>query len=103
MGEVEIHGAEKTSFLKVAEAPMKGDTVIELSEVPQGWRVGDTLVISGTHKQGFTWLDGKRTFVESQDEEVRITKIEGGKITIDRALAYDHDTRAPTSSPMSPT
>jgi hypothetical protein len=91
-GQVDIHGAEKTSFLKVSDAPMKGDTVIKLAEVPEGWRVGDTVIISGTHKQGFTWVNGDRTFVESQDEEVRITKIEGGAITIDRPLVYDHDT-----------
>jgi hypothetical protein len=71
---------------------MKGDTVIKLAEVPEGWRVGDTVIISGTHKQGFSWVNGERTFVESQDEEVRITKIEGGAITIDRPLVYDHDT-----------
>lgn len=87
-GEVEIHGAEKTSFVKVDAAPMKGATVIDLGEVPIGWRVGDTIVITGTHKEG--WYAG--IYHESQDEEVVITAINGDKITIDRPLVYDHDT-----------
>ena len=67
--------------------------VIELAEVPEGWRVGDTIIVSGTHKQGWTWDNtAKGSIVESQDEEVAITKIEGGEITIDRPLVYDHDT-----------
>lgn len=93
-GAVEIHGAEKTAFVKVADAPMKGDTVIDLAEVPEGWRVGDTLVVSGTHKTGWTWSStlGKKIHVPSQDETVKIVKIEGGKVTIDKPLVHDHDT-----------
>ncbi len=60
LGEVDINGAEKTAFLKVAEAPMKGDTVIDLAETPEGWHVGDTIVLTGTHKTGWTWIDGGR-------------------------------------------
>ena len=91
-GAVEIHGAEKTSFLKVADAPMTGDKVIQLADVPEGWKVGDTILISGTHKEGWTWQGGEKVFVASQDEEVTITSITGGKITIDKPLAFDHDT-----------
>jgi hypothetical protein len=93
-GEVEIHGAEKTAFLKVAAAPMAGDREIQLAEVPDGWRVGDTIVVSGTHKEGWTWDNTLKKVVhrESQDEEVTITAITGGKITIDRPLEFDHDT-----------
>ncbi|MBO9437018.1 cadherin-like domain-containing protein, partial [Ruegeria sp. R13_0] len=90
-GEVEIHGAEKESFLKVDDAPMAGDTQIQLAEVPEGWQVGDTIVLSGTHKEGRQWA-GQRVHVESQDEEVTITAINGATISIDRPLQYDHDT-----------
>ncbi|QFT92010.1 Bifunctional hemolysin/adenylate cyclase precursor [Roseovarius sp. THAF9] len=93
-GEVEIHGAEKTTFLKVDDAPMAGDTQITLEEVPEGWQVGDTIVITGTHKQGWTWDNDVRRVVhrESEDEEVTITAINGTQITIDRPLEHDHDT-----------
>lgn len=92
-GAVEIHGAEKTAFLAVAEAPMAGDRVIELSEIPTGWQVGDKLVLTGTHKQGWTWDNAARRVVyrESEDEEVTITGIDGTRITLDRPLNFDHD------------
>ncbi|MEO1200704.1 MAG: cadherin-like domain-containing protein [Pseudomonadota bacterium] len=93
-GEVEIHGAEKTTFLKVDSAPMAGDTEITLQEVPQGWQVGDTIVLTGTHKQGWGWDNtlGRVVHRESEDEEVTITAIDGNLITIDRPLQHDHDT-----------
>ncbi|MDO5619961.1 MAG: G8 domain-containing protein [Paracoccus sp. (in: a-proteobacteria)] len=93
-GAAEIHGAEKTPFVKVATDAMAGDTVLKLAEVPKGWQVGDNLVLSGTHKTGWTWDNSVRAVVhkESQDEEVRIIGIEGNTVTLDRPLTYDHDT-----------
>jgi hypothetical protein len=88
-GDVEIHGAEKDAFLKVSDTPMAGDTSLRLSEVPNGWQVGDTIVVTGTHKTGWSGGEG---YVESEDEEVTITGINGDRISFDRALAYDHDT-----------
>lgn len=92
-GQVEIHGAEKTAYLKVAEAPMAGDKTIELAEIPDNWQVGDTIVLTGTHKQGWYYsrITGQREFAESQDEEVTITAIEGNTLRIDRPLSFDHD------------
>ncbi|WP_342078280.1 PA14 domain-containing protein [Yoonia sp. SS1-5] len=89
-GEAEIHGAQKDSFLKVSEAPMRGDTTLDLAEIPDGWQVGDTIVITGTHKTG--WQQWNAGHVESEDEEVTITAINGTEITFDRALEHDHDT-----------
>ncbi len=83
-GSVEIYGAEKTAFEKVAVAPMRGDTSLHLSEAPTGWQVGDTLVVTGTHKT--------KLGTASQDEVLEIVSIDGNKITFDRPLAYDHDT-----------
>ena len=91
-GQVEIHGAEKTSFLKVSEAPMAGDTTIELSDLPEGWQVGDTIVLTGTHKLGWGYNGTETVFRGTEDEEVTITAIDGTTLTIDRPLAYDHDT-----------
>ncbi|WP_299852817.1 G8 domain-containing protein, partial [uncultured Roseovarius sp.] len=93
-GEVEIHGAEKTAYLKVDDAPMAGDTQIKLAEIPDNWQVGDTIVLTGTHKQGWFYnrQTGQKEHGGTQDEEVTITAIKGDTITLDRALAYDHDT-----------
>ncbi|SDI61736.1 PA14 domain-containing protein [Lutimaribacter saemankumensis] len=90
-GEVEIHGAEKTAYTKFAADPMAGDSVIQLDEVPDNWSVGDTIVVTGTHKTGWTLVDGRKEHTESQDEELVIVSIDGDKITVDRPLQYDHD------------
>lgn len=93
-GSVEIYGAEKESHLKVLSDPMAGNTTITLADLPQGWQVGDKIVLTGTHQQGWFWNNSTASmdFAESQDEEVFITAINGRTITIDRPLAYDHDT-----------
>lgn len=91
-GSVDIHGAEKDTFLKVAVDPMKGDTTLTLSEIPDGWKVGDKLVLTGTHlvSIGSTPKDAPIT-VATQDEELIITAINGNVVTIDRPLAYNHE------------
>ncbi|WP_135502464.1 G8 domain-containing protein [Roseovarius aestuariivivens] len=93
-GSVEIHGQEKTEFLKVADAPMAGDRQITLAEIPDNWAVGDTLVLTGTHKQGWRWshADQAVTHFESEDEEVTIESINGNVVTLTTALRFDHDT-----------
>lgn len=91
-GAVDIHGAEKESFLKVAVDPMKGDTTLTLESVPSGWQVGDKIVLTGTHlvSAAGTPKDAPIT-VETQDEELIITAIKGNVITFDHPLAYDHE------------
>ncbi len=93
-GEVEIHGARKTAFLKVGQAPRRGDQNIVLEAAPEGWRVGDTLVVTGTLKQGWAW-DNDAKIVRhypSQDEVVTITALDGGKISFEPPLAFNHST-----------
>ena len=93
-GQVEIHGAEKTTNLRVVETAMAGDTELKLSEIPDNWQVGDTIVLTGTHKQGWFYNreTKKKEFAESQDEELTITAINGDTITVNRPLQFDHDT-----------
>lgn len=91
-GSVEIHGAEKENFLKVAADPMAGDTSLTLDGVPEGWQVGDTIVLTGTHLTAVQ-SDGTRSLEtgKTQDEELIITGIDGTTIFFDRPLQYDHD------------
>ena len=99
LGRVEIHGAKKSPFLKVARAPMAGSRSLILESVPENWRIGDVIVITGTRKQGYdirelrtaTDLDWRGT----EDEVVTITDINNRRITFDQELEYDHDTPAP--------
>jgi hypothetical protein len=92
MGTVEINGAEKETFLKVAADPMKGDTTLTLEAPPEGWQVGDRLVLTGTHlvtDKGTP--QGQPIDVATEDEELIITAINGNVITFDRPLQYDHE------------
>ncbi len=91
-GKVSIHGQEKTSHLKLAEDAMTGDTELILAEKPLNWKVGDTLVLTGTKHVLDQWNGQKLVWQGTQDEEVKIAGIEGNRILLDRALEYDHDT-----------
>ncbi|NER81505.1 MAG: hypothetical protein F6K42_18455, partial [Leptolyngbya sp. SIO1D8] len=92
-GNVEIFGAQKDTFLTLAQDAKAGDTSLLLKETPQGWRVGDKLVLGGTSYNA-NGSDANNT--RFQDEELTITKIEGNRIfftnddTGNNALRFDH-------------
>jgi len=93
-GRTEIHGMEKDSHEKVLDDPMAGDTFVTFAEAPEGWQVGDTIVIAGTTYDGYSKAtnDVESTFLGSQDEVRQITAIDGNRISFDEPLLYDHDT-----------
>ena len=88
-----MHGQEKDTHLKVAADPMAGDTLLTLAEVPEGWQVGDTIVLAGTRYDGYKWSNDARAVVlhEPEDEVLTITAIEGTEVFFDTPLQYDHD------------
>lgn len=92
-GKTEIYGAVKDSHDKVTEDPMAGDTSVKFDGVPEGWQVGDTIVIASTHYERFT-KDANSTpiFNGNQDEVRTITQIdEDGTIHFADPLVFDHD------------
>ncbi len=92
-GDIEIHGAEKEAFLKVATDPMVGDTSITLDGVPAGWEIGDTVVLTGTRLTDVPWsTPGSQRNITTQDEELTITGIQGNTITFATPLQFHHDT-----------
>ena len=80
--------------MKVAVEAMKGDTSITLEAAPEGWAVGDRLVLTGTHLEEVPWAPAGslQPGVGTEDEELIITSISGNTVHFDRALQYDHDT-----------
>ena len=92
-GAVDIYGAEKVSALAVSEDPMAGDRTITLDGIPEGWQVGDKLVVTGTHLEGWYWDQAAGAMIhhEGMDEEVYITSIVGNSVSFDRPLQFDHD------------
>ena len=93
LGEIEVHGQEKSAHHKALTDPMAGDTTINLAEVPTNWQVGDTIVVAGSRYDGHKWDQEIRAvrYHESEDEVRTITAIDGDTITFDTALEHDHD------------
>ncbi len=92
-GEAEMHGALKDSHEKVTEDPMAGDTSLTFDGIPEGWAVGDTIVVAGTRYEGYKYdssIGSKRLF-EPEDETRIISKIEGNKVFFEDPLDHDHD------------
>lgn len=92
-GTTSIHGMEKDSHEKVIADPMAGSKVLEFAEIPQGWQVGDTLVIAGTRYEGHKWSHDAGAVVPypSEDEVRTIKAIKGTKVILDAPLEHDHD------------
>lgn len=91
-GSVRIHGATRTSHLKLAVDAVAGDTVLQLAYPPQDWTAGDTIVLTGTRYSGWKW-DNTILAVRyhgTQDEVLTINSINGSSVTVDRPLAWDH-------------
>lgn len=91
-GQTRIHGAAKTPHMKVATDPRAGDTTLQMRSAPQNWQVGDTLVIAGSRFSGWKWDNSIRAvrYHGTRDEVRTITAINGGQVTLDRALDHHH-------------
>lgn len=87
-----IVGAAKTSKLRAVVAPLKGATTIALEQAPEGWSVGDRLVLTGTYWVKFRAPPGAIKRADgAQDEELTLTAINGASVTVSPALRFDHD------------
>lgn len=104
-GHFHCAGTTKKKEIKVvsADGPMAftnglPTTGLTLSESPTGWRVGDTIIVGATRKQGWQYSNalGRPTFVPHENERVTITQIIGNNISFTPALQYNHNT--PTHS-----
>ncbi len=93
-GAIEIYGQKKRVHGKVDVNINAGDTTLQMAESPDGWQVGDTLVIAGTSFGGYDW-DNDCACVrwwETEDEVRTITSINDRTITLNTALEFDHNT-----------
>ncbi|MEM6388220.1 MAG: G8 domain-containing protein [Pseudomonadota bacterium] len=92
-GKTEIRGAEKDSHEKVADDPMAGDTSLRFETLPEGWQVGDKIVIAGTRYDGEVRDDDTGEIIRQEPEdEVRIiSEIRGNEVFFEEPLVHDHD------------
>ena len=88
-GVVRIEGADKADHLKVASGPEAGDRVLYFDTRPQGWKKGDTLLVTASEMgvvDNGDWI--------TQDELVTIKRVkksdDGWAVTLRKPLAFDH-------------
>ena len=86
-GELTTHGADKTPYVRAESDILRGSTSIELSEVPEDWRVGDRLLLPETAQ---TAIRSNRTGEINESEEVTIAAIDGNTIEFETAVRFDH-------------
>jgi hypothetical protein len=87
-GRVRIHGAPvEPAFARLAVEPLKGQQALTLERPPDGWRVGDRLVIPDTRQLR---LAESGAFYQPQWEELTVAGIAGAVVTLSRPLEFDH-------------
>jgi hypothetical protein len=69
-GEVSMHGAPVTPFVALQAPPTPGATKLTLPRPPEGWKVGDTLLLAGTG------------LGRNEDEELPIVALDGAEVTV---------------------
>jgi hypothetical protein len=91
-GRMDFHGAEMSrSWVKLGASAAKAATEVLLAEPVAGWRAGDRVIITATHRQVVPDT-GKVPSVRTspQTEERTIRAIDGTRVTLDAPLAYAH-------------
>ncbi len=79
-GSIEIHGvsAQKLSWGQLSESTTVGDTQLVLDRNPDGWEIGDRIVVAPSGFDAF------------ENEEVTITNIDGNRISFTPSLQFEH-------------
>ncbi|MDA1014003.1 MAG: hypothetical protein O3A00_06070, partial [Planctomycetota bacterium] len=98
-GDTIIHGTKKLHTLAIERDAYAGDSELVLRAVPEGWRVGDQIVLGGTYYDENGSDDDNTRF---HDEELTITEIDGNRIRFtnndvthgdNTRLRFDHTRR----------
>lgn len=87
---VRLYGSRKTSRVKVATAPVAGDTTIQLSQAPTGWTLGDRVILTGTRflRQK---TNGQIVLSSPTQDEVRyVAAINGASVSLNAPLRFGH-------------
>ena len=86
MGTASIYGSQVTPYTPLAQYAAAGDTTLQLSQAPVGWKAGDTLLIPGTSPSA------------DQDEQIAIASISGTTVTLASPLMFTHS--VPSGMPI---
>ncbi len=91
-GRMDFHGTPMNrTWVKLGATAKKGDAEVTLDEAVTGWKAGDRVILTATTRQ----IKTKKTFTPSvkdspQTEERIIKTVAGAKITLDKALDFEH-------------
>jgi hypothetical protein len=91
-GRMGFHGAELSrAWVKLGASAAKAATSVVLAEPVTGWRVGDRVIITATHRTKVP-DSGKVPSVRArpETEERVIRAIDGTRLTLDEPLVYAH-------------
>ncbi|HEX2050636.1 MAG TPA: hypothetical protein VHJ34_08395 [Actinomycetota bacterium] len=81
-GYLDVTGTPKRAWARAAGAVAAGATAVELDADPDGWRVGDEIVVTPTgppapgHHERF--------------DAARVAAVDGRRVTLDRATVHSH-------------
>jgi hypothetical protein len=81
-GRLDLSGTPKLAWARAAGALEVGSNTVALDRSPEGWRVGDEVVIAPTAAPGSA---DHRSF-----HRARIASVSGSVVTLDRPLGEDH-------------
>lgn len=84
MGELEIIGQEKTNMVKLGADALRNQSLVELSTLPIGWEIGDSLLVTRGGNAGAT---------SNGEDLVAIQSITGTTITCTGNLNRNHEGR----------
>lgn len=101
-GALTLHGASITpTFLRLAEASLKGSSELVLSTKPEGWRVGDRILIPDSRQilendsklknKAHYNIEGSRGIVaDPMLETAEIAQINGNRLELSRPIRFHH-------------
>lgn len=92
-GRWDIHGAPMPrTWLKLNATAQSGSNNVSLEKAPDGWRVGDRVIVTGSSEREFSAAVDKaeRGGYAGTTEERVITGIEGSNVVLDRPLERSH-------------
>jgi hypothetical protein len=86
-GEVKMHGAVKSpTYVRLASEPQVGQSTLQLSQTPSGWKVGDRILLPGSRQ----FRPAANEQFPAEWEERTIQSISGSTITLNQALQFKH-------------
>jgi hypothetical protein len=92
-GRMEIHGSPMSrTWVKLGADAGVGSSTVTLSEDVSGWRVGDEVIVTASHRAsgGSSFRSTSRNPKQPQTEKRTITSIDGTTVTIDSPLKFAH-------------